>query len=128
MKVFNGTPHAITILDPSCFTMKAEIRKLVSETPVTSATYLSNGMLSAKFEEKTIDLGLGIKTVQKSIVSVDPLPDGYDFYIVSALYAMAAASTGIDTTKLLTVSNPIFTPDGRTVLGCEGLMVSKITS
>jgi hypothetical protein len=127
MRIYNGTPHTINIINPSSFSSSPTIRKLVSENPIVLVEYPSNGILNAIFKEVPIEMGLLFKTVQKQVISCDPLPEGFDLYIVSALYAVAVQALGCDISKLLTVCNPVFTPDGRTVLGCEGLMSSRIS-
>jgi hypothetical protein len=118
MKIFNGTPHSINIVKNAVFT--PSIRKYVGGTIVLSIP--SNGMLSANV--KTVDLypiSNDIPVFLKTFTGVDSLPDGYDVYIVSAMYASAAKSAGLDMTKIFTVSDPVYTDDGNSFVGCRGL-------
>ena len=122
-KIFNGTPHSINIIREAVV-FKPEIRKFVvpSGKGVTVvASIPSDGVLSAKID--TVDLPDidGIPVYGKSIDGCDPLPEGYDLYIVSALYASAVRQIGGDTSKLYTVADPVYTEDGRTILGCRGI-------
>lgn len=57
MRIFNGTPHPISVIDDSCITFKNEIRKYVcTGKPVIVAQIPSNGVLSAKID--TVEAGL----------------------------------------------------------------------
>jgi hypothetical protein len=116
-KIFNGTPHAINVVSGSVFT--PAIRKYVGGDVILSIP--STGMLSAKIS--TIDLPsiADIPVFGKSFSGVDNLPDGYDVYIVSALYASAAKAAGVDCSKLYTVADPVYTPDGNSFIGCRGI-------
>ena len=128
-KIFNGTPHSINIIREAVF--KPEIRKFVvpSLIELTSigkdvtvvVSIPSDGVLSAKID--TVDLPDidGIPVYGKSIVGCDPLPEGYDLYIVSALYVSAMRAQGNDISKLYTVADPVYSEDGRTILGCRGI-------
>lgn len=117
-KIFNGTPHAINVVTGSTFT--SAIRKYVGGNVVFSVP--SNGMLSAKVA--TIDLpsiNSNIPVFGKSFSGVDSLPEEYDIYIVSAMYAGAAKAAGIDCSKLYTVADPVYTEDGNSFIGCRGI-------
>ena len=128
IRFFNGTPHDINIIagGENCGThFDKSLRKYVvdgegEETIVLSIP--SNGMLNAKFE--VVDNGYVNQVVPirgKHLVSLDPLPEGYDIYIVSALYYSACQSMKWDCSQLYTVIDPVYTTDGRTVLGCLAL-------
>ena len=98
MRIFNGTPHPISVIDDSCITFKNEIRKYVcTGKPVIVAQIPSNGVLSAKID--TVETGkIGdIPVFVKKITGCDPIPEGYDIIVVSALYATAAKMAGLDT-------------------------------
>jgi hypothetical protein len=121
-KIFNGTPHPINIVANAVF--QVDIRKYVVPDgiePQIAASIPSNGVLSAKVD--TVDGGNidGIPVFTKNIAGCDTLPDGYDIYIVSQLYVSAARACGIDTSKLYTVADPVYTSDGRTILGSRGI-------
>jgi len=122
MRIFNGTPHPISVIDDSCITFKNEIRKYVcTGKPVIVAQIPSNGVLSAKVD--TVEAGkIGdIPVFVKKITGCDPIPEGYDIIVVSALYAIAARMAGLDTSKLYTIGDPVYSEDGRTILGCRGI-------
>lgn len=122
MKIFNGTPHPITIVSNAVF--KADIRKYVvpeGVTPQIVASIPSNGILSVKIDTVVAGCINGIPVFGKNISGCDPILDGYDVYIVSALYASAARACGMDTSKLYTVADPVYSADGRTILGSRGI-------
>jgi len=122
IKFYNGTPHPINIITNAVY--DTDIRKYVvadSAQPQIAASIPSNGMLSATIitvEDEPIN---GIPVYSKQITGCDPLPSGYDIYIVSALYVSAARACGMDTSKLYTVADPVYSADGRTVLGSRGI-------
>ena len=116
-KIFNGTPHAINVVENSVFS--PSIRKYVGGNVVLSLP--SNGMLNAKISSTVETPVDGIPVFGKSFTGVDPLPEGYDIYIVSALYASAAARNGIDMSKVYTVADPVYTEDGNSFIGCRGI-------
>ena len=116
-KIFNGTPHPINVVEGANF--KPSIRKWTGGE--VKFTIPSNGMLNAKIEaEELAPIGV-IPIFGKRITGCDPLPEGYDIYIVSALYASALKASGADTSKVYTVADPVMTEDGQTFLGCRGL-------
>ena len=116
-KLFNGTPHAINVVEGATF--NASIRKYTGGRVVLSIP--SSGMLNAKIsstEESPVE---GIPVFGKAFTGVDPLPEGFDIYIVSALYASAAAKNSVDMSKIYTVADPVYTEDGNSFLGCRGI-------
>jgi hypothetical protein len=120
-KLYNGTPHAINVVVGAVF--NSSIRKYVGG--VVAVSIPSNGMLSAKMETESIEpiiVGdVSIPQFTKKVVGIDPLPEGYDVYIVSALYAMAARQCGLDMTKIRTVMDPVYSADGNSFVGCLGV-------
>lgn len=116
-KIFNGTPHAINVVSGSSFDPK--IRKYTGGNVLFSIP--SSGMLNAKIT--TVNSGDidGIPVYSKQFTGVDPLPCGYDIYIVSALYSGAAQKQGVDLAKIYTVADPVYSADGATVIGCRGI-------
>lgn len=121
-KIYNGTAHAVSIIkngvsDPA-------IRKLVvpeGEQPAVLMSIPSDGMLMAKIENSEESSIETIPVFGKRVVGCDPLPEGYDVIIVSALFATAARMVGMDTSRLYTVANPVYSPGGKEILGCLGL-------
>lgn len=116
-KIFNGTPHAINVVDGASF--NPAIRKYTGGTVVR--TIPSNGMLNAKVSTVDMPAVDGIPVFGKSFFGVDAIPSGYDIYIVSAMYASAARAAGVDCTKLFTVADPVMSDDGATFVGCRGI-------
>ncbi len=116
-KIFNGTPHAINVVDGAVFT--ASIRKYTGGTVVLSIP--SNGMLNAKVSTVDMPAVDGIPCFGKAFSGVDVIPSGYDIYIVSAMYASAAKAAGVDCSKLYTVADPVYTDDGTSFIGCRGI-------
>lgn len=121
-RIYNGTPHPINIVANSEY--RDDIRKYVvpeGTEPKIVASVPSDSILSAQIETVESEPITGIPVFGKSIVGCDPLPDFYDIYIVSALYASAARTAGIDTSKPYTVADPVYSADGRTILGSRGI-------
>jgi len=117
MKIFNGTPHPINIVEGATF--NPAIRKFSGGQVIKVIP--SNGMLNAKME--TIELLSidGIPTFGKSFEGVDALPEGFDIYIVSALFASACQKMGADMSKIYTIADPVMSEDGQTFVGCRGI-------
>jgi hypothetical protein len=118
-KIFNGTPHSINVVNNGTF--DASIRKFVTDTPDVVVSIPSNGVLSAKIDTRDGDPIFGIPTFKKAITGFDPIPDGYDIVIVSALYASAAMANGQDMSKIFTIADPVYSTDGKTIHGCRGI-------
>lgn len=127
MKIFNGTPHSIDTIDPACVTLDSLNRKSVITCPIDEILYTnsipSSGVLSARFvtcEESPV---FNVRIFKNTVASIDPLPDGFDMYIVSAVYANAMHTLGMDTSKIYLIHTPVYLPDTThsTVVGCIGL-------
>lgn len=104
----------------------ASIRKYRGGHKTAEIPY-SGKMLSAKIKqnnaEPIIFEGSEIPTQTPQVfVNVDPIPpkEECDYCIVSAMYAAACKSLGIDTSRLLTIGIPVVDDDNR-VIGCVGL-------
>ena|SRR5690606_25375791 len=122
MTILNFTPHSLNFFNADDASFDASIRKWVAKDGATPfATIPSSGMLSAKIDTVDGDPVAGIPTFVKKVTGCDPLPAGSDVVVVSALYAAAAAKSGLDMSRIYTVADPVFSPDGRTVLGCRGI-------
>lgn len=117
LKIFNGTPHAINVVENATF--NSSIRKYTGGTVVLSIP--SNGMLSAKVSTVDLPSVEEIPCFGKAFSGVDVLPEGYDIYIVSAMYAAAAKAANIDCTKVYTVADPVYSEDGNSFIGCRGI-------
>ena len=122
VRIFNGTPHPINVVKNGV--SNPEIRKMIVPADVEPEIIISipsDGMLSAKIETIEVDAMDGIPVFGKKVTACDPLPEGYDVVIVSALFVTAARSVGMETSRLFTVADPVYSPDGRTILGCRGI-------
>jgi len=125
IKIYNATPHPINIINNAVY--RADIRKYVVPEeiqPNIVATIPSDGILSAIIETTEKEPINGIPVYCKSINGCDPLPEGYDIYIVSALYASAARACNRNTSKLYTIAEPVYSPDGKTILGSRGICLA----
>ena len=125
MRIVNLTPHSINIISPDDYTSNPAIRKLVAKADVTPVAQIpSSGVASASINTVEAESINGIPTVKKEIVGVDELPvfEEDTIYIVSALYATAYKRIHPDAdVKLYTVADPVYTEDGRTILGSKGI-------
>ena len=124
MKVVNLTPHCINVVAGA--TLDESIRKYRGGEVV--ATIPSSGMVSAISNDSPADPivvdGVSIQSTRKEWTKVDALPEMEEatMFIVSALYVSACRELGIPTTNLLTVGNMVVAEDGRTIIGCTGLI------
>lgn len=120
--ILNYTPHTICIFHADSVTYNSTIRKwIVKDGAEPFLIIKSSGMLNARIDTVPGDSLDGIPTFIKKVTGCDPLPDGNAAVVVSALYAVAAAKAGLDVSRIYTVADPVFTPDGRTVVGCLGI-------
>jgi len=136
-RIFNGCAHNVNIITDVTYVEK--IRKFVGDVVISTIpkNHMLNAVVRTKVGYDIIDYGeilfdeegltgkssldVVIPTYEKEITNCDPLPSGYDIYIVSALYASAAAKMGVDTSRLWTICDPVYNPDGDRVLGCRGI-------
>lgn len=103
IRVYNGTDHPIVLLNVPT---KLVGRKAVQDGEVeNNFTFPEQTPLSAKLSEPS---GTGALRIAPRVLDIDPLPDGYDFYIVSNLYLSAARQLGLPTDQLLTVGHPVY--------------------
>lgn len=120
--IVNYTPHALNFFGPGAVEFRPEMRKWVAlEGMQPSFSIPSSGMLSAKIETAPSEQLGGIRVFSKQVTGCDPLPEKGNVVIVSALYAMAAGKMQMDMSRVFTVADPVFSQDGRTVLGCLGI-------
>lgn len=119
IKIFNGTPHSVNIVDNGVF--DASIRKFVTDTPNIVMSIPSNGVLSSKVSTVELDSINDIPVFGKKFTGVDPIPEGFDVVIVSQMFVSGVVSQGGDVSKLFTVSDPVYTTDGKTIHGCRGI-------
>lgn len=121
MKVFNGTPHNVVIINKESCIFDTSLRKWVSSNPDIIKTISSNGALSAKIETKE-DLNnyTGIPVYEKTVTGCDDIPEA-EVIICSMLYVSACRKLGKDTSNLYTVADTVYSIDGKTILGCLGI-------
>lgn len=120
--LINNTPHVINIIDPKDIHFDSSIRKYVASADVKPIVVIpSSGTLNAKISTVDTDPVDGVPCFDKCIAGCDPLPDDGNIHIVSALYASAAAKSGMDMSRIMLVADPVMTDDGKTFLGCRGL-------
>lgn len=126
-KIMNLTPHPLTIIAEEDCVLNRVIRKWVvnkdNVTPIAQVP--SYGVVSARTDTKHMDPINGIPVMKKDITSVDPLPKTDDpdtVFVVSVLYANAYKRLyPKSAVNLYTIADPVYTADGRTVLGSRGI-------
>ena len=128
MKFINLTPHPIVIIRREDVEFDSAIRKYTEDADCKCSKCImwipSSGVASAKIMTDYVESIYGVPTFRKTITDCDPLPehDVDDIIIVSALYASAFRKVHPDSdVRLYTISNPVYTSDGKTVLGCLGI-------
>lgn len=111
--IFNGSSHSINIIeiDSSSIMFDGASGKHIAWNVKVVTKIPSDGTLTWRSETKSAETIDGIPT-ETSVVSVDELPEGYDYYIVSTSYLAAARICGKDTSNLLTVGELIYSADG----------------
>lgn len=120
--IINNTPHPVNIINAADIHFDPAIRKYVANTDVKPIiTIPSAGVLNAKISTVDDDPVDGIPVFSKSIDGCDQLPDDGNIHIVSALYASAAAKSGMDMSRIMLVADPVMSTDGKTFIGCRGL-------
>jgi len=122
MTILNFTPHVLNFFSADSVSFDATIRKNVVKDGATPSHVIpSSGMLSAKIDTVADGDINGIPVFKKQVTGCDPLPEGDSLVVVSALFATAAQKQGLDMNRIFTVADPVFSADGRTVLGCLGI-------
>jgi len=126
MEIFNGTQHQINIYSvEQCD--QSNPRKLMVKDGEMPATIIAAGTnLNCTKENLPAPEGNFGFAVKGAVVFVshDPLPEGYDYYIVSNLYRSAVKELGGDTSKLATVDGVVYDdPTNPRPCGCLGLAI-----
>lgn len=124
--IFNGTQHAINIYSiDQCD--NTDPRKLIVKEGEMPSTIIAAGTnlncVKTNLPAPAEDFGF---TVKGAVVftSYDPLPEGYDIYIVSNLYRSAVKELGGDTSKLATVNGVVYQDiNNPRPCGCLGLAI-----
>ena len=120
IKMFNGTAHDVNIVSGA--ELDSADRKFKGGA-IVHVIPKGDTMLNVKFGtvEVVDNLNSIIPVYEKTIEAVDDLPDGYDVYVVSALYASAYMRRHPEETRLYGVADPVMSADGKTFVGCRGL-------
>lgn len=109
MNIYNGTPHIITIISAENTQFNVAQRKTVlTGEKCVIAELPSNGVLSAKMVKNALLPINGITINQSKFISVDSLPEGFDYYLVSAMFVAACREVGADTSRLLTIGDAVY--------------------
>ena len=107
VRIYNGTAHDVKILSKKGVIYDSSIRKYLLSDPgalaEVVAVFPKQKMLSVEFDVEETELN-DIPVQRKKLKHIDPLPLGYDYYIVSAQYASFHA----EPSRLLVVSDPVY--------------------
>lgn len=127
MKIYNGTQHQINFynLEQCDQSNPRKLLVLTGQAPVyfiEAGTNLNATKGNAQLT-KEYDLPFKVNGAVE-FISYDPLPEGYDLYIVSNLYRSAVKELGGDTSKLATVDGVVYSDsDNPRPCGCLGLAI-----
>lgn len=128
MKVFNGTAHQINIygLDQCDQSNPRKLLVLDGQQPIHVIPAGTN--LNCQKSNAPINASAFPFPVKGAVQfdGCDPLPDGYDIYIVSNLFRSAYQSLTGDTSKLATVDGVVYSntdPNNPRPCGCLGLAI-----
>ena len=127
MKIYNGTQHQINFYNLEQCDQSNPRKLIVLEGQVPVYTIEAGTNLNAikGNAQLTQQYDLPFK-VNGAVVftNYDPLPEGYDLYIVSNLYRSAVKELGGDTSKLATVNGVVYyDTDNPRPCGCLGLAI-----
>jgi hypothetical protein len=120
LKIYNGVAHEINIIgDDERVIYDYTLRKntCLFDESLIKHTIPVNNMVSCV----TLDNQISDFIYNKEVIHVEELPENYDIYIVSAMYANAYKKIHGDNDKLYTVYNPVYSLDGKTIHGCMGI-------
>ncbi|MBD2201639.1 hypothetical protein H6G33_09800 [Calothrix sp. FACHB-1219] len=127
INIYNGTQHTINIFSKEDTIAVQGGRKLILKEEavpikiILAGTNLNaqTGNLPAPSLDTDIPLYGGV-----TFTSHDPLPEGYDIYIVSNLFRSAVKELGGDTSRLATVFGTVYaSEEDMRPCGCLGLSV-----
>ena len=116
----NYTAHPVSFIRKLDTLFYQEVRKHVISTVGYEPVLVlpSIGQLNAKFNKVTLFQDDLLTVVKNEVVSVDPLPEGWQYLIVSQMYAAACRQMGMDTSRLLCVDEPVYaSADGKSPVG-----------
>jgi len=127
MRIFNGTPHPINFYKDEDTYREDPRRIFLKEGSKPFFTLEAGQPLNAKTSNcpaPEVDFPIPLKGAMV-FVDAEPIPVGYDLVVVSNLYRSACVELGRDTSKLATVSDPVYEKVGDNVrpVGCLALCV-----
>jgi hypothetical protein len=125
-KIYNGTQHEINFFqEHQCDT--TDPRKLIvldGEQPFHTIPGGTNlNCVRTNKTAPTIDVPFTVKGAVE-FTHYDPLPEGYDIYIVSNLYRSAVKELGGDTSKLATVCDTVYSKNDGQIRPCGVLSLA----
>lgn len=124
MRVYNGTSHDLKIYAKSdVFHDDAHKKYLLLDQEIEPyIIFPAQKPLSISFgcEFAFVD---GIPIKERRVYNRDELPEGYDLYIVSALYARAFGGDP----RIATVVDQVYDARGKNMIGCLALNITDIT-
>lgn len=125
MAIYNGTAHAINLfsIEQCDSSDPRKLRVKAGEQPITTIPAGTNlNCVKENGPAPEGDFGVPVVGAAK-FIDTDPLPSGYDLYIVSNLYRSAMVELGMDTSKLATVSSVVYDAETPRPCGCLELAV-----
>ena len=117
-RIYNGVAHDINIVSGA--TLDTSIRKFVGGE--VTQTIPKMVMLNAAIDTQEVGEINGIPVFEMTVGSCDSLPEGYDVYVVSPIYAQAYVAANGPDSRLFTVGMPVMSDDGKTFRGCRGIV------
>jgi hypothetical protein len=130
--IYNGTSHPINILPKEECEYDQSQRKYFLKREVKPIyTFPAGTNLSVEFFHRLpLDAQNNLHLneiynylyISPKFKAIDPLPEGFDIYIVSNLYLQGAIALGKDISKLATVADPVYSKDSRPI-GCLSLYI-----
>jgi len=121
LRLRNFTPHNINIFaKEDVFYDEKQRKYFIKEGAKPLLVLPSEGILNAHIDYELSENVDGIDIFEARVKNIDPLPSGR--LIVSALFVTACKILGINTNRLLTISQPVYSnPDNPRPVGCLGL-------
>ena len=127
ISIYNATPHQINFYSKSDVEFDISQRKFIAAIGATPIYTLPKGTpvncKTANAPQPSIENCPVPVVGAVQFTSYDPLPEGYDIYIVSNLYRSAVQALGGDTSKLATVTDTVYSAGDVKPCGCLALAV-----
>ena len=125
--IYNATPHQINFFSKEDVEFDISQRKFIAAIGATPIYTLPKGTpvncKTANAPTPSIENCPVPVVGAVQFTSYDPLPEGYDIYIVSNLYRSAVQALGGDTSKLATVTDTVYSAGDVKPCGCLALAV-----